>query len=236
MSEMYANSVCFVNIHIRNYGIFRDLNEIKFNRHQTFIFGESGAGKTTIANALSCLGPVPDVKPHYSKVSSDMLVDVVTNGNRDLIKKYRNVILLRNDERIINDQETIFKEVVKKQYREEIKDAAKSIFQTLISAKLRQIDIHDLNPTIMTAGEKICLEYALVFAFRKVLNLDLPIVLDSPYGLLDTELRKGVRAFLKEQSCQQIMLGTEHELSKEYKPDYMIRYAEGYSQIIKQTS
>jgi hypothetical protein len=69
----------------------------------------------------------------------------------------------------------------------------------------------------MSIGERVCLGYAYAFAIRKVLNLGLPIVFDSPYRVLDARLRKGVQTFLKKQACQQILLGIESEFLKEDK-------------------
>lgn len=81
----------------------------------------------------------------------------------------------------------------------------------------------------MAFGERICLGYALAFAIRKMRNLDLPVVLDSPYGYLDTEQRTGFSEFLKNQSCQQILLGCEAQFMGigEIKPNYRLDYVSG---------
>ena len=76
----------------------------------------------------------------------------------------------------------------------------------------------------MSAGERVCLGYAFAFAVRKVLNLGLPIVFDSPYSVLDARLRKGVQTFLKKQVCQQILLGREIELREEGKSHYRLNH------------
>ena len=76
----------------------------------------------------------------------------------------------------------------------------------------------------MTAGERICLGYAYAFAVRKVLNIDLPVVFDAPYASLDSELRQRVSAFLKKQSCQQIILGCDYEFYEEGKPHYKLKH------------
>ena len=58
----------------------------------------------------------------------------------------------------------------------------------------------------MATGERVCYFYSFVFAIRKVFNLDIPIILDNPFGLLDPYLRDAVESFLKAQQYQQILL------------------------------
>lgn len=232
MTKTMSNSVRFVKIHLVDYGIFRGANTIEFKQHQTLIYGKSGTGKTTIANALAHLGPAPGVNPHILGDSLKMSVEVETTGNRELVKKYADIIFLGSE--VIDNQEAIFECTGTNQNREDINDEAISIFRALLPDKPCKIEMHDdLNYNIMTAGEKICLGYAFAFAARKVLNLDIPYVFDSPYGMLDAELRNGVCAFLKKESCQQIMLGSENEFGKEDKAHFTLNYTNNSSQVIK---
>ena len=232
MTKTISNSVRFVQIRLRDYGIFRGANKIEFKQHQTLICGKSGTGKTTIANALAHLGPAPGVNPHSLADSLKMSVEVETIGNRELVKKYANIIFRGSE--AIDNQEAIFESIGSNQHREEIKDEARSIFPALLSEKPWKIKIHDdLNYNIMAASEKICLSYAFAFATRKVLSLDIPCVFDSPYGMLDIELRNGVCAFLKKQSCQQIMFCSENEFGKEDKAHFTLNYTNNSSQVIK---
>ncbi len=232
MTKTISSSVRFVKIHLRNYGIFRGSSEIEFKQHQTLICGKGGTGKTTIANALAHLGPAPGVSPHILADSPKMSVEVETTGNRELVKKYADLIFLGSE--VIDNQEAIFECTRTNQNRKDINDEAKSIFHALLPDKPCKIEMHDdLNYNIMAAGEKICLGYAFAFAARKVLNLDIPSVFDSPYGMLDIESRDGVCAFLKKQSCQQIMLCSEREFSKEDKAHFTLNYTNNSSQVIK---
>ena len=238
MTKTISNSVRFVKICLRDYGIFRDSNEIEFKHHQTLICGMNGTGLTTIVNALAHLGPAPGVKTHFLANSLKMSVEVETIGNRDLVKKFASIIFLGSDlgsdNELIDNQEAIFESIGGKQHREEIKDEARSIFQALLSEKPGTIEIYDdLNYNIMAGGEKICLGYAFAFAARKVLNLDIPAVFDCPYGMLDRKLRNGVCVFLKKQSWQQIIFCSEYEFSKEDKAHYTLNYTNNSSQVIK---
>ena len=63
----------------------------------------------------------------------------------------------------------------------------------------------------MTPAEKRCCRYASAFATLEVLKMDLPVVIDSPYGLLEHELRRRVSAFMHRRKGQLILLGMEDE-------------------------
>ena len=232
MIDTPSNSVHFVTLHLRDYGVFLGSNELNFNRHQTLIVGIGGTGKTTIVNALAQLGPEISIKANIQAKLPDMSVEVVTKGNRDLIKIYDTIIFLSFESTDLSwwfNQKHKFT-LLNYESLESVRSEAKEIFQTMLH---RKSGGKDLKPSIMAAGERVCLGYAFTFAVRKVLNLDLPVVLDSPYGRIDSEKRQAVRAFLKDQPCQQILLGSELEFDKEDKPHYVLDYTKGYSRAIK---
>lgn len=231
MQKEHINSVRFEKILLQNYGIFLGSNEIIFDQNSTFIVGTGGVGKTTLVDALANLGPVSGVKPHHGVDSSEMSVTVTTSGNRELVKKYGSVIFLDVNKMLESSyQETVLTDILNDQNRNVVKDEAREIFRVMLSQNFGKIESHqDLNPNTMPAGERICLGYAYIFALRKVLNLDLPVVFDSHFGMLDLQLRQAVRAFLKEQPYQQIILGNEQEFNEEDKPRYTLDYIDGYS-------
>jgi ABC-type glutathione transport system ATPase component len=237
MQEIILNSVRFIKLYLRNYGVFLGSNEIDFDRHCTLIIGNSGTGKTTIVNALANLGPAIGVKPHSQAKSPEMSVEVLTEGNRNLVKKYSRLIFL-DEESIYShmfNNEDPFIDILDHQQLKAVKDEARENFQTMLSRKTWKIETHkDLNPNIMAAGERICFGYAYIFAVRKILNLDLPAVFDAPFGRLDRQLKQEVRAFLKDQPCQQIMLFLGgYEFDEHDKLDYTLDYRDGYTIVIK---
>lgn len=237
MTDIQSNSVRFVKLHLRNYGIFLGSNELNFDRHRTLILGRCGTGKTTIVNALAHLGPAQGVKAHIHAKHPEMSVEVVTKGNRKLVNEWRSVIFLSYEftELPMFNQETPFTGILNHQCLEAVRTEAREIFQTVLHRKPWKLEPHkDLITRTMSAGERVCLGYAFAFAIRKVLNLDLPVVLDSPYGRLDSEKRQAVRAFLKDQPCQQILLGSELEFDEEDKPHHVLDYKKGYSRARSQ--
>ncbi len=231
MIDIPSNYVRFVKLHLRDYGIFSGSNELNFDRHRTLIIGMGGTGKTTIVNVLAALGPAKGVKANVDAENHEMSVGVVTKGNRKLVNEYGSLIFLPKEiELSMLSQEVPLAGILNDKQRKTVRDESREILQTVLCRNTRKIELHkDLNPWTMTAGERVCFGYAYVFALRKVLNLDLPVVLDSPYGRLDSEKRHAVCSFLKEQSCQQILLGSELEFDEEDKPHYVLDYQKCYS-------
>jgi ABC-type glutathione transport system ATPase component len=238
MKEIHTNSVRFEKVHLHNYGIFRGSNDVVFDRQRTIIVGAGGTGKTIIMNAIAHLGPAPGVRPNVYADSPEMFVNVTTSGDRNLVKRYGSIIFFGYESvlMLIHNQEDISAELLDDQQRKTIRDELRNIFRTLLERKPGRVNLHkDLNPDLMPAGEKFCFGYAFAFAVRKVLNLDLPAVFDSPYGWVDVEIKQQVSAFLKGQSCQQILLGHEEEFAYDDHPHYRLKYTGECSRIEKTT-
>ena len=210
-------AVRFTKMRLHNNGIFRGTHDFNFNIRRTLIIGE---GKTTAAQALVQMRPVKGITPNSLSQRSDMLVKVETTGSRNLIRKYRKFIYLSSAtaEALAMDRESTVTRNINRKQRCELKEETRAMFQTILARKRYKIQIHhDLDPQTMAAGEKICLGYAVACAMRKVLGLNLPMVLDSPYAMLDANLKRGFIAFLKGEPGQQIIFGSELDLREEGK-------------------
>jgi hypothetical protein len=205
MQDINAESVRFEKLDLHNYGVFFGSHNFMFERQQTIIVGDHATGKTTIVNALANLGPARGVKPNLEANPQEMSVKVSTSGNPKFVEKYSNLIFLGSEAAVhlARNPETI----LSKFPGAPVKDEVGAIFRALLKEKPHKVKAHqDLEPNLMASSEVVCLGYAFVFAVRKVLNLDIPAVFDSPCGLLDPEGRNGFYSFLKQQPFQQIIL------------------------------
>ena len=217
MKEECHNSVRFEKLHLQNYGCFHGVHDFVFDRERTLIVGNGGTGKTIIANALANLGPVPGVKPPVRARPPEMSAIVSTSGDRELVRKYKRIMFLGDAAMYENpDLVAAFAALVPDQHQEMLLDAASIIFKTLVSRKLGMRDgRRDLNPAGLASGERVCLVYAYAFAARKILDLDLPLVFDRPYGMVNEKIRDSLRVFIQQQKCQQILLLSEFECGDE---------------------
>jgi energy-coupling factor transporter ATP-binding protein EcfA2 len=226
MKNAKNNHLRFIGLKLRNYKVFGGANEFRFDRHRTLIAGNGGTGKTVIAEVLRHLGPpARDGKEVTLNSRFASSIAVITEGNCDLINKYRNLIFVSGE---------CVDKMPLRSPRKAIIGKARTMFEKIVKHKPWKIDMHrDLSPGTMAGGERVCLGYAFVFAVRKTLKLDVPVVFDSPYARLDSGLRKGLHDFLKTQPYQQIVLGHECELSEEDDPAYMLVHKDNCSQVVE---
>jgi ABC-type glutathione transport system ATPase component len=238
MKHTQNNYFRFVSLRLRDYKMFRGVNDFSFSRRRTLILGKNGIGKTTISGVLECLGA-----SQYSKLpfnSGDKItsyVAVVTEGNCELVKKYRDIMFINGespDMWIGRIRRSKFKDLFVNRTWGAVERNARLIFKEIIANKPGKADLcREIDTSLMAGGERVCFGYALVFALRRMLKLDIPIVLDAPYARLDCELRMGLSNFLKAQPYQQILLGYESEFAEEEKPKYILVYAEDHSHVME---
>ena len=207
------NYVRFDKLVINNYGCFQGENEYIFNSKQTVIKGYNGSGKTMLMNVLVNLGFVPGVSD-----DENSSVKVFTQGDRTLINKFAHVIFLEC-EYMTNNLEEVYRYTMECFEGQNIKTEVLRIYNTLLTNHPhKRKSYSELTPVgMVNTAEKVCLSYALFFAARKLLNIKLPIVLDNPFGCLDSEIIESVTVYLSSLACQQILLVKEHA-----SPDYLI--------------
>lgn len=117
-----------------------------------------------------------------------MDVNVLTKGNRELIKMYGNLISL-DYESAATLADTL--STNDSPHMNAITNEARVVFQTILAKKAWKIEEHkDLNPTMMDMGEKVFLGYAFTFAVRNALPFDLPVVFDKAYEMSRLNLEK----------------------------------------------
>lgn len=228
MKDENDKYVRFMNLRINDYKIFEGSNEIYFNERETIIVGENGSGKTILVEALVSLAAIEE--DEVLTVGDSQIVSGDIEGNRVLLEKYKELIFFDDEKLEGVDQELQAAALVDDNTLNAVETKSKEIFQKIFGDKTTHQDLH---LETMAAGERLCYRYAFVFALREVLRLDIPIVLDSPYDRLDEEKRGLMNEFLKNQNCQQILLGTKQSFSQEVNPDYMLIYKDGSSRIRK---
>jgi ABC-type glutathione transport system ATPase component len=213
MKESAHNAVRFERLQLQNYGVFAGVHDFVFNPGRTVIVGRSGSGKTTLCNALACLGAARGVLAYEPAITAGMSVTVTTSGNRGLIRKYRRLIFLRDrDMATCRDPADIFMAPLDSQCRAVCQKEAAGIFAEILQGDPYKVAEHGtFDPSRMAFGDRVCLFLAFAIAARKASRFDLPLVLESPFVVLDSCLRVQVDAFLRHQQCQQIFILSPHE-------------------------
>ncbi|MBF0594978.1 MAG: hypothetical protein HQL22_08410 [Candidatus Omnitrophica bacterium] len=224
---MRTNFVWFKRMLLKDYGVISGFNELMFKQH-TIIVGGSGTGKTILAKALMALGPATGVKANAHSGDTKMDIVVETDGQRDHIEKYRDLIFIDGES---IDQGSVFFSIVNNQDLATVTEVAQKVFGQLSSRKI------NLKKELVSASlpvcERVCRVFAYLFAVREKLAIDLPLVLDSPFVRLDEEHKSRLVAFLKQQPIQQIWLCQERDLVKGCEPDYVLDHNEGGTRIRK---
>lgn len=232
---MRRDSVRIDKLCLEDYGVFRGMNEILFDRPRTIIAGPGGTGKTTIFCALANQGPAAGVRPNASSVGLKMYAEVMTSGNRALLKVHRDIIFLRCESlQILAIRREFFINGLDTHRAGLLEEEAMAAFRKILQYKPHKARIHhDLDPKLMAAGERFCLGLSWVFSVRRASGLDLPIVMDSPYGWIDKETRQGLSEYLRGETCQQILIGSEAEFREAGdRITCSLAYADGGSRIV----
>lgn len=197
------------HVAFRRLEFTHDHGLFEFSDKRTLIVGQHGAGKSTLVHYLSSLNGT-----HYSNNdASQIKYSVLTEGDRLLIHKYSHLIFI-NYEYSSHIGTDLFSKNVDSMAN--IKEEVSLVLKELYVEKPWNMDkCHDLNINTLAFGERVCLFYAYIFAVRNLMEIRLPLVLDSPFGSLDRELRNGLSRLLNKDDSQQIFLLTpsEYELS-----------------------
>lgn len=211
------SGVRFLSLQVRDYGPFAAEREWQFGPHQTVIVGGSGSGLTTIASALADLGPSPGVEAHFGTKDARLRVEMFTEGDRELLRRYRDLVLLGCDAPpLVGDR--ALAGLVPGPALEAIQKAAEPIFGSCLPYPRPPLS----EPSRLSAGECLVLGYATALAARQVLALDLPLILDRPFAMLDELVGQAVHQMLGASTCQQILLMREREIEAGRTPDYRL--------------
>ncbi len=218
MQKLNNDFVQFEKLHILNYGIFQGSHDFIFDQGQTFIIGGNGTGKTTIVNAIE------EYFSHDNKPDIvDFKVELYLSGNEELIEKYLKLVFLGCDTAIdlVENYDELFIDIIDIKLKHKIDEEVKNIYHIFIPWDDRSLQ-DNISFSGMAMGNIVCSSYAIALACRKVLNINLPMIFDSPYGALDLIVRNNVKVYLHQQPYQQIFIGNESNFTEEDKIDYTL--------------
>ncbi len=217
MEETELDFVRFEKLQLQNYGVFAGVQNFTFNPDRTVIVALSGAGKTTLCRALAYLRAARHILPNEHASTAEMKVTVTTSGNRDLIRKYRRLIFLRDrDMAACGKQAPNLMAHLDAHRREACQKAAAGIFAEIMEGASYQLPgLRNLDPFRMGSSASACQNLAYFIAVRNALGLDLPMVFECPYTMIPLCSREQVDAVLLRQRCQQIFILKPQECGDE---------------------
>ena len=204
-----------------------DQSSLEFNDRRTIIVGENATGKSTIVQVMS----LPE------STFSDCKYSVMTEGNSSLIHKY-SVLIEGNSSLIHKYSDLIFTNCsdigcdliaeYPKNIQVKIKSEVISIVKELLVGKGKNFIIdnyEDLQVCQFTSGERCLIYYAYIFAIRHYLsNIALPIIMDSPFGMFDRDLKTRLIRYLNKDNSQQILFLTPTKYDDSLgKVDYVLK-------------
>lgn len=202
----------FTRVVMNDYGCFRGLNVITFAPGQNYVIAPNGSGKTTIARTLAILGTSPDRLGHVGVPSPRPYVDVAVDGNPQLIEKFRNLIFITEENSRLPFQSDFFTGLDRAKLEQEAQRIYLEFFpyrkHALVGRRLDEL----ISARSFGTGEVMMARYAYVFAARYLLEVELPLVLDSPFSSLDLLHRRELSRLLDGLSCQVIVMATESQL------------------------
>jgi hypothetical protein len=116
-------------------------------------------------------------------------------GNLELMRKYGRFFFIGSEKNESDPGDAPWNGIPCGGHRFSAEIMTRDMFQEIVALKPGKARLHgDLDPSVMAGGEKRCLRYAETFAALQVIKMDLPVVIDSPFGMLDAELRKEIAA------------------------------------------
>jgi hypothetical protein len=215
-----------------DYGVFRGFNEIEFHSGLNVILGPNGAGKTTILEALTNPGSLPARRVHLGIPHPQMSFEVETHGNAELLGRHRDLIFLHEDFYTLSLEE--LPEWLQADDPDRLEEDASRIYLQWIpylESPLRRYTLPEMLWKGFGSGDKLLASLAYVFAARNQLGLDLPLVMERPFSILDTRHSERLASHIRQLPDQVILLMTDSELWREsgFQAEWFLSPHDNYS-------
>ncbi len=204
-----------------NYGdktVLKDIN-ITIRKNETIAFaGESGSGKTSLINILSCLVP-PD--------EGTMLVDGINRNELDATSFQKRVGYITQDPVIFND--TIFNNVTlwAERNEENIKRFNMAVEKAAIHDFIKSLTQNE-NTILGNSGINLSGGQKQRISIARELYKDIDIlIMDEATSALDSETEKAIQDNIDELKGQYTILIVAHRLSTIKNADRIILLTNG---------
>ena len=178
----------------KNFNLFENekLLEFNFSSHITIITGGNGQGKTTLFNILK----------NQNKINSKNKLEI--NDINNYLITYRHLIFF-NGEDVIAAKDFLLDRKFLEVNKLSVNAILKSIKEDYpyIDDKILTLDqFKELN---CGTSERIFLNFLILKAIRHQLNIEIPLILDAPFTLIDPSYRSPLMNIFAEISNQVIV-------------------------------
>ena len=168
-----------------------------------------GAGKTTILEALENCGSSPTRRPHLGIPDPKMSLEVETLGNPELLRRHRDLVFLNEDSFVHLRREV--PEWLRSDDPARLEEDAKRIYLQWLPYRESPLGRYTLREVLWKGfgmGDIMMASLAYVFAARNQLGLDLPLVMERPFGMLDCYHGEKLASYISQLPNQVILLMT----------------------------
>ena len=222
----------FSRLAMRDYGVFRGFNELRFTPGLNVILGSNGTGKTTVLQALANPDSPPARCAHRGIPDPKMSVEVETDGNPELLHRHRDLVFLNEDSFVQIRQEV--PEWLRTGDPERLEQDAKRIYLQWVPYRQSPLGRYTLREVLWKGfgmGDITLASLAYMFAARNQLGLDLPLVMERPFGMLDCRDSEYLAAHIRQLPNQVILLMSDSDMwrDEKFQADWALAPWENYS-------
>ena len=196
----------FDELTMHDHRIFRGFHAFSFGTARTEIIGSNGTGKSTIAELLATHDPADNGR-------TNVTLRVSPEGSESVLRRHRELVHVRDDYQL---RTTMLRRLSANPALSALEEAASEYILRffphahVLLKRHRPLDI--LKGAWGGYGTSVAAAWAFLLAERDTVNYRLPLVLDDPFGSMDSELRRAFSALVSPLETQVILLTSEYQL------------------------